>query len=66
MPPIKVKMLETEGGKGGAKAPSSKRPRAQTRIQREKQEVILEAALDVFSREGFRGAPSTRSPRRRG
>ncbi|MBO9631291.1 MAG: TetR family transcriptional regulator, partial [Shinella sp.] len=25
-------------------------------IQREKQEVILEAALDVFSREGFRGA----------
>lgn len=56
MPPIKVKMLETEGGKGGAKAPSSKRPRAQTRIQREKQEVILEAALDVFSREGFRGA----------
>ena len=56
MPPIKVKMLETEGGKGGAKAPSSKRPRAQTRIQCEKQEVILEAALDVFSREGFRGA----------
>ena len=56
MPPIKVKMLETEGGKGGAKAPPSKRPRAQTRIQREKQEVILEAALDVFSREGFRGA----------
>ncbi len=56
MPPIKVKMLETEGGKGGAKAALSKRPRAQTRIQREKQEVILEAALDVFSREGFRGA----------
>lgn len=56
MPPIKVKMLETEGGKGGAKAVPSKRPRAQTRIQREKQEVILEAALDVFSREGFRGA----------
>lgn len=56
MPPIKVKMLETEGGKGGAKSASSKRPRAQTRIQREKQEVILEAALDVFSREGFRGA----------
>jgi len=27
-----------------------------TRIQREKQDVILEAALDVFSREGFRGA----------
>jgi TetR/AcrR family transcriptional regulator len=56
MPPIKVKMLETEGGKGAAKAAPPKRPRAQTRIQREKQETILEAALDVFSREGFRGA----------
>jgi TetR/AcrR family transcriptional regulator len=56
MPPIKVKMLETEGGAGAAKRPPGKRPRAQTRIQREKQEVILEAALDVFSREGFRGA----------
>jgi len=27
-----------------------------TRIQREKQDIILEAALDVFSRHGFRGA----------
>ena len=27
-----------------------------TRIQREKQELILEAALDVFSQHGFRGA----------
>ncbi len=27
-----------------------------TRIQREKQEVILEAALDVFSQYGFRGS----------
>src|SRR5215217_20538 len=27
-----------------------------TRIQREKQEIILEAALDVFSVHGFRGA----------
>jgi TetR/AcrR family transcriptional regulator len=56
MPPIKVKMLAPEGGQGAANAPAKKRPRAQTRIQREKQEVILEAALDVFSREGFRGA----------
>lgn len=56
MPPIKVKMLETEGRPGTSKPPAAKRPRAQTRIQREKQEVILEAALDVFSREGFRGA----------
>src|SRR5436190_23054570 len=32
------------------------RSRPKTRIQREKQDLILEAALDVFSREGFRGA----------
>lgn len=56
MPPIKVKMLAPEGGQGTVNATAKKRPRAQTRIQREKQEVILEAALDVFSREGFRGA----------
>ena len=56
MPPIKVKMLAPEGAQAAANAPAKKRPRAQTRIQREKQEVILEAALDVFSREGFRGA----------
>jgi TetR/AcrR family transcriptional regulator len=56
MPPIKVKMLEAEGTQGVVKAAPRKRPRAQTRIQREKQETILEAALDVFSREGFRGA----------
>lgn len=29
---------------------------AETRIQREKREIILEAALDVFSVHGFRGA----------
>jgi TetR/AcrR family transcriptional regulator len=34
--------------------PARTRPR--TRIQREKQDVILEAALDVFSVHGFRGA----------
>lgn len=61
MPPIKVKMLDEDGGKGVSKAAanaSRKAPKArpQTRIQREKQDVILEAALDVFSREGFRGA----------
>ena len=56
MPPIKVKMLDSENGKGAAKAAPKPRARAQTRIQREKQDVILEAALDVFSREGFRGA----------
>ncbi len=30
--------------------------RKRTRIQREKEEIILEAALDVFSTHGFRGA----------
>ncbi len=61
MPPIKVKMLDDDGGKDVTKAgkrAARKAPKArpQTRIQREKQDVILEAALDVFSREGFRGA----------
>ncbi|MBS3850565.1 TetR family transcriptional regulator C-terminal domain-containing protein [Devosia sp. BSSL-BM10] len=32
------------------------KPRPLTRIQREKQNVILEAALEVFSMHGFRGA----------
>jgi len=35
-------------------APTKDRPR--TRIQREKQDAILDAALDVFSLHGFRGA----------
>src|ERR1700742_4317737 len=35
-------------------APTRERPR--TRIQREKQDVILNAALDIFSLHGFRGA----------
>lgn len=38
-------------------APSrSATTRKRTRIQREKEELILEAALDVFSRHGFRGS----------
>jgi TetR/AcrR family transcriptional regulator len=53
MAPIKVKMLKS----GGAKSPPRPRkPRPQTRIQREKQDLILEAALDIFSLHGFRGA----------
>ena len=35
---------------------SAHTPRPVTRIQREKQELILEAALDVFSQYGFRGS----------
>jgi TetR/AcrR family transcriptional regulator len=36
--------------------PAQAKPKALTRIQKEKQDVILEAALDVFSLHGFRGA----------
>jgi TetR/AcrR family transcriptional regulator len=56
MPPIKAKNTTESGGVSTARAPRAKRPRAQTRIQREKQDIILEAALDVFSKHGFRGA----------
>jgi TetR/AcrR family transcriptional regulator len=56
MPPIKAKSSAESGGARTAKAPAPKRPRAVTRIQREKQDLILEAALDVFSLHGFRGA----------
>jgi TetR/AcrR family transcriptional regulator len=36
--------------------PTQPKDRPRTRIQREKQDVILNAALDVFSLHGFRGA----------
>ena len=52
MPPIKVK--NAAGPAAGATVGAVAPPR--TRIQREKQNVILEAALDVFSQRGFRGA----------
>jgi TetR/AcrR family transcriptional regulator len=60
MPPIKVKMLASEPAPGseGAAPKTRAKPRSKplTRIQREKQDVILEAALDVFSEKGFLGA----------
>jgi TetR/AcrR family transcriptional regulator len=60
MPPIKVKMLDSgPASESDNAAPKSRaKPRAKplTRIQREKQDVILEAALDVFSEKGFLGA----------
>jgi TetR/AcrR family transcriptional regulator len=56
MPPIKAKSTAESGGTRTAKTPARKHPTTLTRIQREKQDLILEAALDVFSREGFRGA----------
>jgi TetR/AcrR family transcriptional regulator len=36
--------------------PVQGKPRPKTRIQREKQDVILDAALNIFSLHGFRGA----------
>ena len=63
MPPTKLKSAETATApkrqhKADAKAAGPVAPKARplTRIQREKQDVILEAALDVFSVHGFRGA----------
>jgi len=49
-PPVPVKRRR----KAVPSTPGKNRPL--TRIQREKQDVILEAALDVFSLHGFRGA----------
>jgi len=56
MPPIKVKMLDDKRPKGSGTAAKERKPRPQTRIQKEKQDLILEAALDIFSLHGFRGA----------
>jgi TetR/AcrR family transcriptional regulator len=56
MPPIKVKMLDEDQPKRRGTGAKERKPRPQTRIQKEKQDLILEAALDVFSLHGFRGA----------
>ena len=40
----------------GAGKPRASETQRRTRIQEEKEEQILEAALDVFSRNGFRGS----------
>ena len=56
MPPTKVKSAEIDAApKRRLKGPGQS-GRPVTRIQREKQEIILEAALEVFSLHGFRGA----------
>jgi TetR/AcrR family transcriptional regulator len=63
MPPSKLKSADPAATpkrqhKADAKAAAHPhvKPRPLTRIQREKQDVILEAALEVFSVHGFRGA----------
>jgi TetR/AcrR family transcriptional regulator len=55
MAPPRLKSVETEAGATSVR-PAGTRTRPQTRIQREKQDAILEAALEVFSVHGFRGA----------
>lgn len=49
-------MLDEDRPKRRPSADKPRKPRPQTRIQREKRDLILEAALDVFSLHGFRGA----------
>ena len=56
MAPRKVKSADqpVSGEKAPGTAPEIRRPL--TRIQKEKQDIILEAALEVFSVHGFRGS----------
>ena len=58
MTPRKPNSATPSPGPSGADAKPAApvRARPQTRIQREKQDLILEAALDVFSMHGFRGS----------
>ncbi len=50
-------MVADDGGNPGPEPALDDAPaRPRTRIQRRNTDAILEAALDVFSREGFRGA----------
>jgi TetR/AcrR family transcriptional regulator len=58
MPPIKAKNTVKSGTTPQKRIPAggARKGRPLTRIQREKQDVILEAALDVFSLHGYRGA----------
>jgi len=55
--PVKPK-LGTQGTMASAETPPARATQTQrrTRIQREKEGVILDAALDVFSTHGFAGA----------
>jgi TetR/AcrR family transcriptional regulator len=56
MPPIKMKNAAKPISTSTAAGAVPTKPRPQTRIQREKQDIILDAALEVFSAHGFRGA----------
>ncbi len=54
-PPVSARRQHKADAKAAATHPPS-RQRPLTRIQKEKQDIILEAALDVFSMHGFRGS----------
>jgi TetR/AcrR family transcriptional regulator len=59
MAPIKVKSSDLPAARKRAAKPAAKdggKARPLTRIQREKQDIILEAALEVFAVHGFRGS----------
>jgi len=56
MTPTKVKNAGQTLPDGKSGVTTVRKARPMTRIQREKQDIILEAALDVFSAHGFRGA----------
>ncbi|MDB5562642.1 MAG: TetR family transcriptional regulator [Hyphomicrobiales bacterium] len=56
MPPIKMKNAAKPARRSTEDGEAASKPRPQTRIQREKQDIILDAALGVFSVHGFRGA----------
>ncbi|MBD8066206.1 TetR/AcrR family transcriptional regulator [Devosia sp. PTR5] len=56
MAPSKVKSAEAPVPAAGRPKKPKATARPLTRIQREKQDTILEAALEVFSAHGFRGA----------
>ena len=54
-PPVSAKRQHKADAKAATSHPPQ-RPRPLTRIQKEKQDIILEAALEVFSVHGFRGS----------
>jgi TetR/AcrR family transcriptional regulator len=56
MTPAKVKNAAKSSVSGKSGMTAVRKTRPLTRIQREKQDIILEAALEVFSMHGFRGA----------
>jgi TetR/AcrR family transcriptional regulator len=56
MTPARVKNAAKSSTSEKIGMTTGRKTRPLTRIQREKQDIILEAALDVFSMHGFRGA----------